>query len=459
MREDRHEHASSSLEEIGSRFGFAAFILVLFYWLGPPFIVCTGAIALSFLIKALIRQIDPESPSRLRRMELGVLQDLKKGVTGFAVASACVCLFLIFCWSFPAALDATALGDFQLWLYDLTERLKSYSSLGRAALLMGAAILLSITLNSLRPIVVVAQLRKGWSRATGILLAVVTFGFVTPQALGSEIERTSAGLRARISADLGAIRAARQEQAALQWLGAILIERGEEAQRWRNYFLGSHQRCEAYSQGYSSAYPTRAAAPVCSEEAAAGGIVRRNPGEPEAIAWLADFADAVHEPVRDRLLLAESKHGLADIRPLLRRGGAAKSEAERARDGVRSIVVKAAGELLGIPETNAMLDAIVNAWKNAAMSQLVDETASRASAWIRLSRMPLPGAAKRLVDLGAEGLEIQAPAEDVLGVRSAENDGYRAGQAQSWHDSAARSAAPISGSTPGPQRPNRSGRR
>jgi hypothetical protein len=399
----------------------------------PGSLYCLGALACWGVLagtRKMTAKADPAKSSLLLRIQTGLLGTAQFAAFWFAMGALCIWLMQLAINSGGVVLKPETAADLELWASDRADNLRGVVALGPTAFIVGAAILLSLLVDALWPLGLLAWLKKLVGRLIAFLAAFAAFSFVAVHTGAARYDDLSAPIRARIADGLDSIRQARQEQAALMWASALLEEQKSKepdaARSWRDYLEQGERQCRTaqayYAAGFRAAWGGTRHATFCPPDEYRSFLVRRMldaPVEPagsgELMAWVGELSDAARPAPDDsfsqeRLYeIVPAIRRLADLRALQTRVSARLGDAERARDLARGLFVKAAAKFAE-SAAPAPVEGMPKEIFETLLGLVATESLPKVVERLRLARLPLSKTARALLRI--DPVTLRVPAEE-----------------------------------------------
>jgi hypothetical protein len=274
----------------------------------------------------------------------------------------------------------------------------------------------------------VGKVKKWAGMAASILIAFATMTFVTVQTGSARFDRSVGVIRAAIGADLDRLRQARQEKAALQWLGASLEQvknSPEDASAWRSYLDTAAGFCRTAEVEFEAGFrsdpnapagpnelycnPTPYAAHLATEQVE--GAFSEGP-QPKALwAWVPEWnalrgSDQSLSPV-----LGPAPRHFADLQALAKRASIAADNEEAARKQVESSVVAVMTTIFPDAAPDSVAE-VLKSLKQAVGEAIYRDSRDRVAMWLLLRNVAVPRPIEVVLGIEPE-LRLVSPAAKI----------------------------------------------
>jgi phosphotransferase system IIB component len=377
----------------------------------PASFLSLGLFLASWLIYIATKRLKKPQPAaqaskgRLGfRIATALLASSAQAILWTAVGLALVWMLQLIYHVVPERIEADQALQIQLDAYDWSHQLKSDFTPVRFVLFILGALALSTAIGSLWPINVVGKIKKLTMAAAAILIAFSTMSFVTAQTGSSRFDASVQDIRATIGGDLERLRQARQEKAALQWVGASLQQTRQsptDVDLWHSFFRDAESRCDAAESAFAKGYLSYQDAPrvresnYCSKSEYLAALSKNqlqnqllSPSEGEFWPWLPEFGRLRGSNTSHLPKIGNVAH-FADVQKLANRIRQSANDEEKARDQVQSSVTAAMGSFLP-DNTPEIIGPVVDALKDAVLAAVYRDGRDKIAMWLQLKNTSLP---------------------------------------------------------------------
>ncbi|HEX6661463.1 MAG TPA: hypothetical protein VF067_06310, partial [Sphingomicrobium sp.] len=362
------------------------------------------------------------------RFASGAVTSTRKAVLWTAVGMALVWLLQLLLNFLPNRIGPDQTAGLQLVVYDFAHSLKSIFTPAVFLALIVALLALSNVVGSLWPVNVAGQIKKYAGIAASVLIAFSSMTFVTVQAGSERFDASVHDIRASIGADLDRLRLARQDKAALQWLGATaeqLKESPEDVRTWQTYLSSAAEACHSheaiFEQGFVSepGHPDRIISPYCqpipySVHLAARQVEAPVTAEPQPKAfwgWVPEWAALRGSDQSMFPDIGGPPRRFADVQVLAKRVRTAANDEEKARDQVEASVVAVMTSLFPGSQPDAVAE-LVKSLKQAVAEAIYRDSRDRIAMWLRLRRLVVPRPIGMVLGIEPE-VRLVSPAAEI----------------------------------------------
>jgi len=396
-------------------------------------LVCAG---IAYIAADTIKDADAKRKGLTMTIAGGFVGDLMRAALWTAAGLGIVWLFMLLLHFAPGAFGPGAAADLQLGAYDLAAQLKSLLTPVRFGAAVVVAVVMAVVAGTVWPINAAGTAKKWIGTAALLLLTFANVTFVTAKAGSARYDEAIAPMRAKIGEDLERLRTARQEHAALQWLGAELKRQVEEsppdAAAWREYLMVAGEQCrtaeERFETGYRSyAHAVQSEHPTyCRTDDYLSALVerqfKRTPGTAatapaDVSLWLPEFKTAV---------AGRYPRATGELQSLAKQVDKAAAQQERARDRVEGTVVALVSSMVG-EAGGGVAGQVLDRMKETVLKALVRDGRERVAMWLQLNNATLPATLDTILGTEPE-LKLESPREAMAVAGGAE-----AFVAQAWN--------------------------
>lgn len=230
------------------------------YTTAPISIYCVLAGGATFLLRWCVRQHPPAEADDgfARRLGVGLLTDSAKVAFWLFVGFAVVWVLQIVISLFQAQIGPDDVDAAEQWLMDFSRQAKTAFSARVALALLSLALLLSLAVSALWPLIALGRLRRGLTALGVVIAAMTSFTFVTVDYGAAQHQAVAESIRAQISTNLARLAGSRREHAALQWIAAEMTRTAEDGadprREWQSYFRAVSAACASDQAEYEIAY-------------------------------------------------------------------------------------------------------------------------------------------------------------------------------------------------------------
>ena len=405
----------------------------------PASYLCLGALVcagIAYIAAESIKDADAKRKGLTMTIAGGFVGDVMRAALWTAAGLGIVWLFMLLLHFAPGVFGPGAAADLQLGAYDLAAQLKSLVTPLRFGVAVVVAIVMAVVAGTVWPINAAGTAKKWIGTAALLLLTFANVSFVTAKAGSARYDEAVAPMRAKIGEDLERLRSARQEHAALQWLGAELKRQVEEspsdAAAWREYLTLAGKQCRTAEERFEAGYRSYANAvqsehpTYCRTDDYLPALVerqfKRTPGTAatapaDVSLWLPEFKTAA---------AGRYPRSTDKLQSLAKQVDKAAAEQERARARVEATVVALVSTMVG--ETGGgVAGQVLDRLKETVLKALVRDGRERVAMWLQLNNATLPTTLNAILGIEPE-LKLESPREAMAAAGGAD-----AFVAQAWN--------------------------